>query len=262
MKCPLLLAVILLASQHSFAQRIDPNTKPPANPTPTPAPQPKQRPSLDISPTSNVPAGPSAPRPVKYPVTAQLLLGTQGIGLEGRVGIKPRLFARLGGAYLPANLTADVRLRKLDTKVNADTRFSNIHLLAEYQPFLNRDWFRVVGGLGYFFTAHSDITMTPESAQRYGDIMISPGLLGGMKGEADWSGIAPYLGLGLLRAFPYDRFSINLDAGTYMLSKPKVHLDGYGALEDNSHNSAIIESNMSDYRWLPVLQLNFTYKIR
>ena len=256
MKATLLFATCLLAAQPLLAQRFDPNTKPP----PPPVSKPQPGPALDA--LNNPTPEDQKPKVVRYPMTVALHLGTQGIGLEGRVGIIPGLNGRLGFSYLPGSIVTGVDLESVKAEITADAKFANIHLLAEYQPFKKADWFRVVGGFGYFMSANTDIEITPEKAQKYGDIVVDKSLLGSMKGEISWKGVAPYLGLGLLRAFPYDRFSVNLDVGTYMLPKPSITLDGYGAMAGNSQNGPIMEENLKDYRWLPLVQLNFTYKIR
>jgi len=79
--------------------------------------------------------------------------------------------------------------------------------------------------------------------------------------DMNWSGVCPYFGLGLVKAFPTKRFNINLDLGTYYLNQPTAAFAGTGIFSGNSSQSAQLQQNVKDYRWLPVVQLNFNFKL-
>ena len=60
---------------------------------------------------------------------------------------------------------------------------------------------------------------------------------------------------------PNKKFNVNFDLGTYYLTKPKTDITGSGLLKGNSSQSGQLQSNLKDYRWLPVVQLNFNFKL-
>ncbi len=78
---------------------------------------------------------------------------------------------------------------------------------------------------------------------------------------SSWQGVAPYLGLGFFRTFPRLFFNVNLDLGTYYLSAPTTTIVAIGALQPNEANNDQLQQNISNYRWLPVLQLNINFKL-
>ncbi len=77
-----------------------------------------------------------------------------------------------------------------------------------------------------------------------------------------WKGVAPYVGLGFLNAFPKSRFNVNLDLGTYYVGAPKSTVVGTQLLAENYRLEPQLDENMKDYKWLPVMQINFNFKIR
>lgn len=194
------------------------------------------------------------------PLSVSLNLGTQGIGLEGKLGIHRRINLRLGVSMLPISQTTVLTLGDLDANVALNGDMTNIRLLAEFRPF-NGQFLRITGGLAYFVAANADIDLKPTGTYKYGDLTLQGNTLGNLNIRSDWKGIAPYLGLSLFKGFPKRRVNATLDLGSYYLSKPKVNIESSGMLENNGQNEKIIEENMADYRWLPVLQLSINYRI-
>ena len=79
--------------------------------------------------------------------------------------------------------------------------------------------------------------------------------------DISWKGVAPYLGIGLLKPFATEKFNVNLDLGTYYLNEPKSKITGTKLLADNYQLEPQLDKNMSTYRFLPVLQVNFNINI-
>ncbi len=55
---------------------------------------------------------------------------------------------------------------------------------------------------------------------------------------------------------------MNLDLGTYFLTAAKSTVTGTKMLANNGELEPQFDSNMKDYRFLPVIQLNFNFKIK
>ncbi len=186
--------------------------------------------------------------------------GTAGVGADFRYGILPRLSARLGAGTTPVNVPNAFQVNDFNSQISLNVNFTNVHLIADFQPF-GGSGFRLAFGAGYFTKAKTIANITPTGSTSWGNITYTPDELGTLQMTADWKGIAPYVGLGFFRAFPRQLFNINLDLGTYYLSAPQTTIVGTKALVPNDDNNAQLQQNISSYRWLPVLQLNFSFRL-
>jgi len=196
----------------------------------------------------------------KHKTAFTVFAGTQGFGADIRYGVLPKLSLRLGAGVTPVNAPNAFQLNDFNSAIGLKVNFTNAHLLADFQPF-HTSGLRLVFGAGYFIKARTDADITPKQSEQYGNVTLTPDQLGNLKISASWQGIAPYLGLGLFRVFPRRIFNINIDLGTYYLTAPKTTIIATGALQPNEQNNDQLQQNMSSYRWLPVLQFNFNFKL-
>jgi len=185
--------------------------------------------------------------------------GSQGIGLDATMKLHPHWYVRLGGSYLPFDYSGAIKIDAYNTNMHIVTGFTNIHLLAEWQPW--KSWIRLVGGLSYFTSADVKGTLTLKNTQYYGDIAIQPADVGEINAKISWQGLAPYLGINLLKAQPTNKINVNIDLGSYYWLSQDVSMSGTKLLVGNNANTAQLKENLNAYRWLPVLQLNLNYKI-
>lgn len=198
--------------------------------------------------------------PTKHPVTLLLGGGTQGGVFEIKYGLKPKLALRAGGSFIPINdLSNVVSFPDFKNENYTSINLSNIHLLIDYAPFKGKG-FRLVGGAGYFYQGDTNIDIKAKGSYFYGDIPLTAETVGTTKLNILWQGVAPYAGIGLFKCMPKRFFNINLDLGTYYLPKPVGTITGTGLLQGNTTNQEKFQENISDYRWLPVLQLNLNFK--
>lgn len=190
----------------------------------------------------------------------QLNIGTQGIGIGYAYGLNQQLALHAGINAIPIKANDVFKISGFNSTSHVSADFYNIHLLANYTPFQQLLWLRLVGGLSYFFKANGNVKIIPSDDYSYGDLTLTEDQIGYVNLNVDWKGLAPYLGIGLLRTFPKRKFNVNLDLGTYYLNKPKAHIIGTGLLAGNDSQSEQFQSNIKDYRWLPILQVNLNYK--
>ncbi len=198
---------------------------------------------------------------VARPVSVQLLMGTQGIGADVKYGILPKLSGRAGFGIIPVSVNGVFGFSSFSTYNQLSARFSNIHMLADYSPF-NSSVFRLVGGAAYLVKGNANAVITPKGSYQFGNTSVNSNQIGVLDASVDWKGVAPYLGVALFRAFPNKFFNTNLDIGTYYLSSPGTSLTGTKMLADNSSQEPQFNKNMQGYRWLPVVQLNFNFRIK
>ncbi len=198
----------------------------------------------------------------KVPIALSVFVGTQSIGGDVKVGISKMLAIRAGAAFLPQqtgkNLIEITDFKSDNTMLLEST---NVHLFIDFKPFKSSE-FRLVGGLAYFATATASFEVQPTDNFKFGDIVYTPEDIGKLKAALSWQGVAPYVGISLFRGFPKKVFNITLDLGTYYLKAPDAHFTGTGSLANNSQNDKPLTENVSCYRWLPLLQLNFNFKLK
>lgn len=193
--------------------------------------------------------------------SVQLQVGTSGAGIDFKYRLRPWLASRAGftGALLSkANILSSADFK---SQSQLSARFSNVHLLADITPTRKLKALRLVTGAAYFANARGQITIQPDDTYFYGDIPITPQMLGDVKMDVRWEGLAPYLGMGIVRCFPTHKFNLNLDIGTYYLQSPRSKITGTGLLQGNSSQESKLEYNLRNFRFLPLLQLNFNFKL-
>ena len=192
----------------------------------------------------------------------QLEAGTQGPGGDFRYGINKHLSARIGGSFIPFTGNNLVELPGFQSTNSIRVNFYNIHLLADYVPFTGFRSLRLVAGGAYLYKADGGFTVIPTGSYTYNGITVTGTDIGTLNMDVTWKGFAPYAGLGLFRSFPHHAFNVNLDLGTYYLTAPQTHIVGTGLLADNYKLEPQFNQNLKDYRWLPVVQLNFNFRIK
>ncbi|MBB5396715.1 hypothetical protein [Mucilaginibacter sp. AK015] len=195
------------------------------------------------------------------PVSVQLLLGSQGIGADIKYGFLPRLSGRVGFGIIPVNAGRNFHFSSFKVHGQLTSRFSNLHLLADYSPFATQS-IRIVGGASYLIKGNANVIISPTRGYDIGNRSVTKDQLGAVYANADWKGLAPYLGVALFRDFPDKIFNVNLDIGSYYLSSPATSFTGTQLLSDNDDNAKQFNKNMSGYRWLPVVQVNFNFRLK
>ena len=186
--------------------------------------------------------------------------GTVGFGLDFKYN-HGQHSVRLGYSTIPFHYatTLDVGL-KMGTDLQVS--YNNLHLLYDFQPFKNTAWFRLNAGVSYFISAQEKVKLTPQDAITTSIVTLTAEEIGNMEVTVDSKGFAPYLGFGLGRFVPKNKFNVNFDFGTYLLPSPTVTVVGTKLLSSNQALGTQLTEDLKTYRWMPVLQLNFTYLIK
>lgn len=193
-------------------------------------------------------------------VSIAVTAGTTGLGADIKWGILRKLAVRGGVSTLPVNAEDIYDFAGLNSKNGLRARLTNTHILADFRPFKSNG-FRLTAGLAYFIKADAHATIQQVGDFKFGDIVYTAEQFGNLDATISWKGLAPYAGLGFFRGFPNGVFNITVDMGTYYLNAPQGHITGTGALTDNAQNDRQLTTNAAYYRWWPVLQLNFNFKL-
>jgi hypothetical protein len=200
--------------------------------------------------------------PFQHSLSLQLQAGTQGVGADLRFGILSRLSIRGGLSFIPVKANNVLSLPGFQSTNSANINFYNAHLLADFVPFKGMRGFRLVGGAAYLYKANGDLSIIPTGTYTYGSLTATGADIGNLNMNVSWKGIAPYMGIGLFKSFPNHRFNVNLDLGVYHLSEPKTHIVGTGLLSANYQLESKFNENLKGWRWPPVVQLNFNFKLK
>ncbi len=191
----------------------------------------------------------------------QLHAGTQGFGIDIKYEISPKLAVRTGlSSSLAVGLSNVIQLEGLNADNKLQANFTNIHLLGDFSPFRTQK-FRISTGVAYLFQATGNLLFKPTGTYFFDGMELTGEEVGDLAIDISWKGVAPYLGFGLFKASPTKLFNINLDIGTYYLNAPKSKITGTKLLADNYKLEPQLNKNMSSYRFLPILQVNFNMNI-
>lgn len=206
---------------------------------------------------------------VRYPYIKYIGIhaGTQGVGISGFMPISSALTVQTALSFLPFDIQVGKVYSGYNTKSDMSARFSNVHATLEWAPLHASEniWKYLVAsaGVGYFFKADGRINTRLADKYHYGEIEIDPSHLGTITTRVSWKNtLAPYLGVGLQHIEISPRFGLGITIGSYYLKQPAVSITGTNLLVGNESNTPIVRENIKNYRFLPVLQLNFSHQIK
>lgn len=200
-----------------------------------------------------------------YPSALGIHVGTTGVGLHFHKPLGNKFGLRVGTSFMPfdTEIHGTYGGRKTKSKVLAKT--NNASLLFGWTPFVSTTGFfrsfNFQAGAAYFFKLNGKLKTTLADPYKHGNITVDPGHVGEITTHIQWKeSISPYLGIGWSNIILDSRFSINIDLGTYYLSKPKVEMEATGLLQENINNAATIERNIKNYRYLPRVEVGIGYR--
>jgi hypothetical protein len=194
----------------------------------------------------------------RNPMSLQISAGSPGIGANFRYVLNNTVGFRVGGSYAQLGFDDKINISSFNSKNRIEGKFNTVHALVELMP---QKFFRVVAGVAYLANAEAFLHFEPKDPQKFEDITLTPEEIGALDFTLDWGTVAPYFGFGFGKGIPKGKFNVNVDFGAYYLSSPKVTAVGTKLLSNNESNAAIIQNNMKDYRFMPVVQLNFNFKL-
>lgn len=192
-------------------------------------------------------------------------VGTTGVGVHIYQPLGSHFGLRLGGSFMPFHTDIVGNYANRDVSTDISAKANNVSLLVGWTPFAKqRGFFRSfniqVGG-AYFFNLEGKMESQLVDGYRYGDIVVEPTRVGTITTNVNWKEtVNPYAGIGWSNIVLDSRFSVSIDLGAYYLSKPTVTMDATGLLEESVSNEATIENNVKNYRYLPRVEVGFSYR--
>ncbi|TDQ09999.1 hypothetical protein [Pedobacter metabolipauper] len=192
-------------------------------------------------------------------------VGSQGIGLEFAHYLGTRTNLRLTANLLPLSYKTQKSFSSnynynLDAKLN----LTNVSLIMDYQLFYYERGFKsklyFSGGAAYFVNGKTTGTAMLADNYVYGDLVFTPEEVGEIRATADWKGPAVYAGLGFTGVPISNTINFGTNLGVYYLGRPETGLTSTNWLAGNERNAEILKDNLKSYKWLPNLQVTFSYK--
>lgn len=184
--------------------------------------------------------------------------GTAGYGGELSKKLSRSFDLRLGYAMLSTSQSLDLEVDKRKLAVTADVALGI--------PSAKLDWHPGAASFRFTFGAglpNNNIGVTGKLKETftYGEIVVSPEEIGTFAMDIKWNAVAPYVGIGFGRNVPKKRVSFTIDMGSYYIGSPSVKLNPTGMLSPTADQQSVMEGNMVDYKWHPVLNFQFNVKI-
>lgn len=217
---------------------------------------------------SNTSIGQAQSGAVKLPLADQSItldVGILGPGLfYNRVLSEPkRLVLRVGGQYIAYRKPVRIETAP-DSYLTVDPDFmvGTAQAGLVWNPF-RRGSFFVAAGLAY--TWHPDLrfVITANDKLNLGGLELTPEDVGTINLGVRWHPVVGYMGWGFGRSIPRKRVGIGFEMGVYYLGRPTLQLDYEGFLETTnlSEQVPVVERNLSNYRYLPSLNLSVSYRL-
>ena len=196
-------------------------------------------------------------------------VGTYGFGAHyfQPFGAGQQFGVRLGIGFMPIKTSLSGNYGGRDTESDVKASFNNADLHFSWFPLKSQDnflqYFTINAGAVYLFKLEGEGTTRLKEGYQMGDIMISPEDVGVIKTTVDWERkVNPAVGLGFNNIRLNSNLALSANLGCAFLSSPKVSMEANGLLANNTGNTAIIEENMKNYKYLPKLEVGISYLIR
>lgn len=187
---------------------------------------------------------------------------TLGLGVEGNVGLLPRLKFRTGVNLFYFSLDADTS--NIDYNVEVD--LVSFPVVLDLHPFRDSG-FRISAGVLINYN-HADLEGVSKNGYKINGTVYSAEQLGTLSGDVDFNKISPYVGIGWeTSAGKTKGWSFSCDLGVAYHGKADVELKASSPLNgDPIFQKALakeeqeIEDNLADYQFYPVVSIGVTYK--
>lgn len=197
----------------------------------------------------------------------QLQAGSNGMGAGLRYQFLDKFAVRFNATYFGTTINQPFNGNSENAGLLGDLKsdiqylkgsVSQIGILGEFNIFST---LRLVAGGAYINNTEFSGYLKPSKGIDFDNLNISPDQIGNLAANISFNGVAPYFGLGIGKSTPSKRFGVNVDLGTYYMQQPKVQIDATKLLTANKEHESLLENNLSDYRWLPTIQLNLNFKL-
>ncbi|WP_461127042.1 hypothetical protein [Spirosoma aerophilum] len=202
-------------------------------------------------------------RPVRQAISLQIGTTGPGVFYNREVSSLHRLTLRVGGQYFAYRKSIQVKAASDSyVQIKPDVTIGMAQAALKWHPF-RRSSFFLTGGVGYTWHPDMRFVITAENTLNFDGLELTPQDVGTVNLGFRWHPVVGYLGWGFGRSLPDKRLGVGVEMGVFYLGKPRVSLDYEGFLETTTIDDqvAVVEKNLSGYRYLPTINLTLSYKI-
>ncbi|MCT4664130.1 MAG: hypothetical protein N4A45_02710 [Flavobacteriales bacterium] len=188
-----------------------------------------------------------------------LTAGTTGIGVQYARKINKNIHLVLTGSMItiPEQILGSDVLDTDEVEGRLEANSQNIGLIAEYYPF--KGGFHLAAGVTYYLKNEISAGLNIKKAIEFGDVELNPNDFGKADITIDWSGIAPYLGLGFGHSVVDNMINVSFEGGCYFLNAPQVDLVATERFRPMTEEGKDIEKALETWKYYPNLQLRISY---
>jgi len=192
--------------------------------------------------------------------------GTTGIGGEVTASISSKLNARVGFNTFSYSLSGAYNDNEPGLDYNANLKDNNFSALVDYYP-ANRG-FKLTAGFYYY---NFEVNGTAKANQSYtlnegqpNEKTFSPDRLGGLGVNVSYPNkLMPYAGLGFGNPVAAKgRLKLNVQLGVLYSGAPNISMSGNGLISGTTDQASAFQQGLNEFKWLPVINLGVSYKVR
>jgi hypothetical protein len=192
-------------------------------------------------------------------------ISTQGPGIDFKYALLPGFNIRTGASSLSFDFDTKYTVNELPADAHVNVDLGNAHLLLDVHPFISTasfaQKFLITAGAAYFWKDQGDAMAVYNGNIQIQDLSVPGVALGELYGLVKWKKVTPYMGIGFENPLPKHRLNMGFAIGAYYMGKPEVTVTGTKFLTDTAEEERQFRENVSDYRFLPVLQLTLNIGI-
>ncbi|MBA4850538.1 hypothetical protein [Emticicia sp. BO119] len=191
---------------------------------------------------------------------------TLGIGgnISLRIPSKVVLVGELGYSYFKFNKEINYRTpEESDIFFQPDIRQNIVTGMISWYP-LKKKRLYLKSGVGYSVRQRYFVRVTSPTGLLLGGVEIAPEDFGQVDLAIQWSRLMPYIGIGIGKPISKKKLSVSFTMGCFYMGSPKIQAQFEGFLESTTLDTqvALIQANMRNYSFYPVLSLNLRYRIQ
>jgi len=188
--------------------------------------------------------------------------GLGGVGIEAIKGLGDRLNVRLAYSTLTIPYSIEQTYEDIDLLAEAEVKLGGVSLMVDYYPIKN--YLHLTAGVMQNKTAIG-VSVTPLSGMPYGDLTIPPEDIGMISAQvSSGNTVSPYFALGFGNTLSRKHMvSFNFELGTLYHGNPNLELNGEGIIGPlaSDENQTVIMEAIAQYKWMPMLTLQLSFKI-
>jgi hypothetical protein len=183
-----------------------------------------------------------------------LQLGSQGIGAFYEYGITDRLDLRGGASFFSFSNVGQSKSRDITVYTQTKIRIGGISLGVNYVPYEEFGWLKISGGLfaqwnsaqvGQYYILERD-----GETEYYGNLILT----------AKTFPVSPFASVLLGNFDTNKKLVFGVEIGTTFHGSPKISFTGDGRVEPTTEQQPLIQSNVKNYMFFPILNFKTAFK--